>query len=63
MQVALMVQVNSPIGNLLLSVSPRGLAGVQFENDTVERFVVVNSFSKTELKQATDFVHVETATQ
>lgn len=58
MQVALMVQVNSPIGNLLLSTSPLGLTGVQFENDTVERFFVINSFSKTEFKQATDFVHL-----
>ncbi|MEI6742564.1 MAG: methylated-DNA--[protein]-cysteine S-methyltransferase [bacterium] len=57
-EVAVMVQMNSPIGNLLLSASPLGLTGVQFENDIVERFVVANSFSKAELKQATDFVHV-----
>ena len=57
-EVAVMVQVNSPIGNLLLSASSRGLTGVQFENDIVERFVVTDAFKKTELKQATDFVHV-----
>jgi methylated-DNA-[protein]-cysteine S-methyltransferase len=57
-EVAVMVQVNSPIGNLLLSASSRGLTGVQFENDTVERFVVADALNKTELKQATDFVHV-----
>ena len=57
-EVAVMVRVNSPIGNLLLSATPHGLAGVQFENDTVERFVIADAFNKTELKQATDFVHV-----
>ena len=57
-EVAVMVQVNSPIGNLLFSATPHGLAGVQFENDTVERFVVADAFNKTELKQATHFVHV-----
>jgi methylated-DNA-[protein]-cysteine S-methyltransferase len=57
-EVAVMVQISSPIGNLLLSASSRGLTGVQFENDIVERFVVTDAFKKTELKQATDFVHV-----
>ena len=57
-EVAVMVQISSPIGNLLLSASSRGLTGVQFENDIVERFVVTDAFKKTELKQATGFVHV-----
>ena len=57
-EVAVMVQISSPIGNLLLSASSRGLTGVQFENDIVERFVVTDAFKKTELKQATQFVHV-----
>lgn len=55
--VAVFRSIASPVGVLRLSASPRGLTGVQFENDMVERFVVVNSFSKTELKLATDFVH------
>ena len=51
-----MVQVNSPIGNLLLSASSRGLTGVQFENDIVERFVVADSFSAKEREQAAGYI-------
>jgi methylated-DNA-[protein]-cysteine S-methyltransferase len=55
-EVAVMVQISSPIGNLLLSASPRGLTGVQFENDTVERFVVTDALSKTEIQRAAGFL-------
>jgi len=55
-EVAVMVQISSPIGNLLLSASPRGLNGVQFENDIVERFVVADSFSAKERVQAAGYI-------
>jgi O-6-methylguanine DNA methyltransferase len=55
-EVAVMVQISSPIGNLLLSASSRGLTGVQFENDIVERFVVADSFSAKERVQAAGYI-------
>jgi methylated-DNA-[protein]-cysteine S-methyltransferase len=55
-EVAVTVQMNSPIGNLLLSASPLGLTGVQFENDTVERFIVTDSFSAKEREQAARYI-------
>ena len=59
--VAVSRSIASPVGVLTLSASPRGLTGVQFENDIVERFVVATSFSAQECEQAARFV--ETAEQ
>ena len=50
--VAVFRSIASPVGVLSLSASPRGLTGVQFENDTVERFVVADSFSAKVREQA-----------
>ena len=54
--VAVFRSITSPIGVLTLSASPRGLTGVQFENDIVERFVIATSFSLQECEQAACFV-------
>ncbi|MEY5151914.1 MAG: hypothetical protein RLZZ551_463 [Actinomycetota bacterium] len=54
--VAAVRRIPSPVGELTLSASPRGLTGVQFENDIVERFVVATSFSAQECEQAARFV-------
>lgn len=59
--VAVSRSIVSPAGVLTLSASPRGLTGVQFENDIAERFVVATSFSAQECEQAARFV--ETAEQ
>ena len=39
-----------------MSASPRGLTGVQFENDVVERFVVADSFSVKERERAAGYI-------
>lgn len=54
--VAVFRSIASPVGVLTLSASPRGLTGVQFENDTVERFVVTDSFSAKEREQAAHYL-------
>ena len=56
--VAVFRSIASPVGALTLSASPRGLTGVQFENDTLERFVVANSFSAKEREQADRFLEI-----
>lgn len=56
--VAVFRSIASPVGALRLSASPRGLTGVQFENDTLERFVVANSFSAKEREQADRFLEI-----
>jgi O6-methylguanine-DNA--protein-cysteine methyltransferase len=54
--VAVLRSIASPVGVLTLSASPRGLTGVQFENDIVERFVVADSFSAKERVQAAGYI-------
>ena len=54
--VAVLRSVASPVGILTLSASPRGLTGVQFDNDIVERFVVADSFSTKEREQAAGYI-------
>ena len=54
--VAVSRSIVSPVGILTLSASPRGLTGVQFENDIVERFVVAESFSAKEREQSAGFI-------
>lgn len=54
--VAVLRSVASPVGILTLSASPTGLTGVQFENDVVARFVVADSFSAKERKQAAGYI-------
>ncbi|MCX6529166.1 MAG: methylated-DNA--[protein]-cysteine S-methyltransferase [Actinobacteria bacterium] len=54
--VAVFRSIASPVGILTLSASPRGLTGVQFENDIVERFVVAESFSAKEREQAAGYI-------
>lgn len=54
--VAVFRSIASPVGILTLSASPRGLTGVQFENDIVERFVVAESFSAKEREQAAHYL-------
>ena len=56
--VAVFRSIASPVGVLSLSASPRGLTGVQFENDTVERFVVADSFSAKEREQAARYLEI-----
>ena len=56
--VAVFRAIASPVGVLSLSASPRGLTGVQFENDTVERFVVADSFSAKEREQAARYLEI-----
>ena len=54
--VAVLRSIASPVGILTLSASPRGLTGVQFENDIVERFVVAESFSAKEREQSAGYI-------
>ena len=54
--VAVFRSIASPVGALTLSASPRGLTGVQFENDIVERFVIADSFSAKEREQAARYI-------
>ena len=54
--VAVFRSIESPVGALTLSASPRGLTGVQFENDIVERFVIADSFSAKEREQAARYI-------
>ena len=54
--VAVFRSISSPVGALTLSASPRGLTGVQFENDIVERFVIADSFSAKEREQAARYI-------
>ena len=54
--VAVFRSIASPVGILTLSASPRGLTGVQFENDIVERFVVAESFSAKEREQSAGYI-------
>ena len=56
--VAVFRSIASPVGVLSLSASPRGLTGVQFENDIVERFVVADSFSAKEREQAARYLEI-----
>ena len=54
--VAVFRSIASPVGALTLSASPRGLTGVQFENDIVERFVMADSFYAKEREQAARYI-------
>ena len=54
--VAVFRSIASPVGALTLSASPRGLTGVQFENDIVERFVIANIFAAKEREQAAHYL-------